>query len=152
MVELVIPPRYRSKVDQTQILNAVSTVFEMLQIPPETELTILITSDPRIKQLNNEFLGIPQPTDVLAFPSDSINPESGQPYLGDIAISLPTAELQATASGDSLADELILLLIHGILHLAGFDHGTPNEKAAMWEKQGELLQKMNIQIRELPEK
>lgn len=100
-----------------------------------TGLSVLITGDDEIRALNQEFLGIDEPTDVLSFPDagdDFVEGEVGPAMLGDIAISLPTAARQAEANEISIELELAHLLVHGILHLCGWDHvESPEAEAAM---------------------
>ena len=94
-------------------------------VPRGTALAILVTDDDEIRRMNREFLGLDEPTDVLSFPDeadDFVQGIAGDPFLGDIAISLPTAERQAAANAISLELELAHLLVHGILHLCGWDH------------------------------
>ncbi len=95
-------------------------------------LTILTTDDETLQDLNSRFLGIDAPTDVLAFPEAAEAPlgEGEAPSLGEIAISVPTAQQQAAELGHSLADEMAHLLTHGILHLCGYDHEGGGEEAA----------------------
>jgi probable rRNA maturation factor len=83
--------------------------------------TIAFVSDKRIRQLNRQFRGMDKETDVLSFPSDG--PDEN---LGDIAISLETAVSQAKENGLSLDDEIGQLILHGLLHLSGYDHETDN--------------------------
>ena len=101
-------------------------------VSPELTLTVLMTGDETLRALNRRFLGIDAPTDVLAFPEASEAPlaPDEQPSLGEIAISVPTAERQASALGHSLGDELAHLLVHGILHLCGYDHEDGDGEAA----------------------
>ncbi|MBE7519437.1 MAG: rRNA maturation RNase YbeY [Thermoflexaceae bacterium] len=90
-----------------------------------TALAVIITDDEEMRRMNREFLGIDEPTDVLSFPdeaNDFVQGVADEPLLGDIAIALPTAERQARAAGHPLAAELAHLLVHGILHLCGYDH------------------------------
>ncbi len=92
-----------------------------------TALAILITGDDEVQELNKRFLGIDEPTDVLSFPDDADDFVVGmavEPLLGDIAISLPTAKRQAEEGGHPLDAEMEHLLVHGILHLCGYDHVT----------------------------
>jgi probable rRNA maturation factor len=101
-----------------------------------TALAVRLVDDDEIRALNRQFLGVDEPTDVLSFPDagdeEFIVGEPGTPSLGDIAISLPTAERQANEAGHSLASELAHLLVHGILHLCGYDHVTgPEDEARM---------------------
>ena len=117
----------------------------------EPELSIVLTDDARLHELNREYLGIDAPTDVLSFPASETDPETGAPYLGDILISMPRAQAQATAAGHPLESEVQLLVVHGALHLLGHDHAQPEEKARMWKAQAEILEHLglgNIQVRE----
>ena len=95
-------------------------------------LTVLTTGDVTLQDLNQRFLGIDAPTDVLSFPEAAEAPpgEGEAPSLGDIAISVPTAVRQASELGHPLADEMAHLLVHGILHLCGYEHEGGGEEAA----------------------
>lgn len=95
-------------------------------------LTVLTTDDGTLRDLNLRFLGIDAPTDVLSFPEAAEAPlgEGEPPSLGDIAISVPTAVRQASELGHPLSDELSHLLVHGILHLCGYEHEAGGEEAA----------------------
>ncbi len=111
------------------------------------ELTILLTDDNRMAALNRTHLGIPDSTDVLAFPAgESAFVPEGPAYLGDIAISLPRATAQAAAAGHSPEQELQLLVVHGVLHLLGLDHGEPDDKARMWAAQESVLQSLGVRL------
>jgi rRNA maturation RNase YbeY len=108
-----------------------------------TSLAILIVGDDEIREMNHQFLGIDEPTDVLSFPDeadDFVQGLSEEQLLGDIAISLPTASRQAAAVGHSLDAELAHLLTHGILHLCGYDHvENPPEEARMRAREEHYL-------------
>ena len=95
-------------------------------------LTVLTTDDEALHDLNLRFLGIDASTDVLSFPEAAEAPlgEGEPPSLGDIAISVPTAIQQASELRHPLADELSHLLVHGILHLCGYEHEGGGEEAA----------------------
>jgi probable rRNA maturation factor len=110
-------------------------------------LTLLLTDDAQIQQLNRDFRGEDKPTDVLSFPAGATLPGMGEAvaYLGDIAISAPYAQRQAQAAGHPLTAELQLLAIHGVLHLLGYDHGEPEEKADMWAAQTAVLAALGLQ-------
>jgi len=114
-------------------------------------LTIVLTDDAQLHQLNRDYLGIDRPTDVLSFPASETDPETGDRYLGDILISIPRAQSQADAAGHALESEVQLLVVHGVLHLLGHDHAEPKEKAKMWKAQAEILATLglaNIKIQE----
>lgn len=109
------------------------------------ELTILLTDDNRMAALNRTHLGVLDSTDVLAFPTgESVSIPEGPGYLGDIAISLPRATAQAAAGGHSPEQELQLLVVHGVLHLLGHDHGEPDDKARMWTAQKAVLDGLGV--------
>jgi probable rRNA maturation factor len=115
------------------------------------DLSIVLTDNARLHELNLNYLGVDSPTDVLSFPASETDPETGARYLGDILISIPRAQAQAEAAGHPLESEVQLLVVHGVLHLLGHDHGEPEEKERMWKAQAEILESLglaNIQIRE----
>jgi len=117
----------------------------------ECDLSIVLTDDARLQQLNRDYLGIDAPTDVLSFPASETDPQTGARYIGDILISMPRAQSQADAAGHPLESEVQLLAVHGVLHLLGHDHANPDQKALMWRTQAEILESLglgNIQIRE----
>jgi probable rRNA maturation factor len=117
----------------------------------DSELSIVLTNEARLHELNLKYLGIDAPTDVLSFPAAETDPETGTRYIGDILISLPRAQSQADVAGHPLESEVQLLVVHGVLHLLGHDHADAGEKARMWKAQAEILAKLglgNIQIRE----
>lgn len=98
------------------------------------EVGVLVCSDETIRSLNRTYRGRDEPTDVLAFPVGETPPD-GPPYLGDIAISLDTARRQAAARRASEVNELRVLLLHGLLHLLGYDHERDQgEMAALEQK------------------
>ncbi len=115
------------------------------------DLSIVLTDDARLQELNRDYLGIDAPTDVLSFPASETDPETGARYIGDILISMPRAQTQADAAGHPVESEVQLLVVHGVLHLLGHDHADPNEKTRMWKAQAEILDTLglgDIQIRE----
>lgn len=105
----------------------------------ESELSILLTDDEEIRELNRQFRGVDEATDVLSFPAGP--PMPGQPpELGDLAISIDTARRVAAEEGRTLAAELSRYLAHGLLHLLGYDHERSEEEAReMARKEDELL-------------
>lgn len=113
-------------------------------VPVDVELTIVLSNDIQLRELNLQWMGINAPTDVLSFPSDENDPETGSRYLGDILISVETAARQAARAGHSVEAEAQLLTIHGILHLLGHDHAEEEEKARMWAAQAEILESLGL--------
>jgi probable rRNA maturation factor len=108
------------------------------------DMTIVLTDDAQLQELNREYLGVDAPTDVLSFPAAEADPETGAPYLGDILISIPRAMQQAEAAGHSIEAEVQLLVVHGTLHLLGHDHAKAQEKARMWKAQAEVMSKLGL--------
>jgi probable rRNA maturation factor len=106
---------------------------------PCAEVSVDLTGDQRIRQLNRQYRGLNNATDVLAFPMrEAEGPLSS--LLGDVVISIPTAARHAAESNRSLDEELVTLLIHGVLHLLGFDHErSPREADRMRRKEQEIL-------------
>jgi probable rRNA maturation factor len=117
----------------------------------EGDLSVVLSDDEQLQQLNRDYLGIDSATDVLSFPASETNPESGERYLGDILVSVPRASQQAAAAGHPLEAEVQLLIVHGVLHLLGYDHAEPQEKTRMWAAQADILGSLglgNITVRE----
>ena len=88
----------------------------------ESTATIAFVSDKKIRELNRQFRGVDKATDVLSFPADG----PGESDLGDIAVSVDTAATQAKENGLKLDEEIAQLILHGLLHLSGYDHETDN--------------------------
>jgi len=110
-----------------------------------TELTVLITDDERLRELNRRYRGVDSPTDVLAFGGRAegfVEAPGAAIYLGDVVISYPHVLAQAEEQGHSPERELALLVIHGVLHLLGYDHTTPEEEAIMWARQEAILREV----------
>ena len=106
----------------------------------DCEVSILLTDDAEIQVLNHQYRHIDGPTDVLAFAMrEGIGGDLNPQLLGDLVISVPTAQRQSIAHGHSLDIELAILSVHGTLHLLGYDHQTPEEAEIMFEKQETLL-------------
>jgi probable rRNA maturation factor len=115
------------------------------------DLSVVLTDDLQLQQLNREYLGVDAPTDVLSFPAAETDPESGTAYLGDILISVPRATEQARTANHPLQSEVQLLVVHGVLHLLGHDHAEAEEKSRMWAAQTAILESIGlvgIEIRE----
>lgn len=112
----------------------------------EVSLTILLTGDEQVRDLNRQYLGIDEPTDVLSFPADYTDPDTNVPYLGDVIISCSQAQVQAANGGHSLEEEMQLLVVHGVLHLLGYDHMFADEKERMWSIQSEILRSVGCSI------
>jgi probable rRNA maturation factor len=118
-------------VETRRLVELAETVLAGEAVDEGTGLAILITDDEEMRSMNREFLGIDEPTDVLSFPDEAgtfVRGMADQPFLGDIAIGLSVAQRQAAELGHGLEQELGHLLVHGILHLCGYDHVEGGEE------------------------
>lgn len=134
-------------VDVRLLEQAAEQTLALAGADPSAGLSLVISDDAQLHELNRQFLGIDAPTDVLSFPDGDLDPETGAVYLGDILISLPRAAAQAAAGGHPLAEELQLLVVHGVLHLLGHDHAEEDQKAAMWAAQAQVLERLGVGLR-----
>jgi len=101
----------------------------------EKEISVLLVDDERMRELNKQYRGQDRATDVLSFPQNTGEEKGLNPHLlGDVVISIVTARRQSAEHGLSLEEELVLLLIHGILHLLGFDHERSDEEARLMKE------------------
>jgi len=138
-IELQIEPEFEASTPAEKIAQAAAAAVAEILSDLNIGMTIVITTDEQLQKLNLEYLEIDAPTDVLSFPADEIDPDTGERYLGDILISLPKAQRQAEQGGHTLAEELQLLTVHGTLHLNGYDHLEETDKAEMWAVQAKIL-------------
>lgn len=102
-------------------------------------VTVRITGDRELRRLNRQFMGDDHATDVLSFPA-------GDGYLGDLAISWPAVERQALEHGHPVESELALLCVHGLLHLAGWDHASARDETEMWRVTRECLAAAGVSL------
>jgi probable rRNA maturation factor len=127
----------------SQIMSAAVATLIHEGINEPVELTILLTGDERIRELNRQYSGEDKVTDALSFPAGDPMP-GAESYIGDIVISVPTAVLQALTARHPISDEMSLLTIHAILHLLGHDHADADGKRVMWSRQNKILAKLGI--------
>jgi probable rRNA maturation factor len=131
-------------VDEKSLIELSQFVLDALQVHQLAELSVMIVDEPTMTHLHEHFMGEPGPTDVLAFPMDELRPvpedEEQEPgLLGDVVLCPGVAAAQASATGHSRDDEMNLLCTHGILHLLGYDHHSPDEEREMFGQQARLL-------------
>ncbi len=123
------------KDEKKNIRSTVLKIFTILVQPKDSEICISFVDDETISELNNTYRNINRATDVLSFPQDG--PDFS--ILGDIVISVDTAKSHAVIYKNTYEFEIKKLLVHGILHLLGFDHKKKKETMIMREKEKELL-------------
>jgi probable rRNA maturation factor len=133
-------------VDETALAGVCRYVLDAMEVSPLAELSVLCVDVDYMATLHERWMGEKGPTDVLAFPMDDLDtkrpddPEPGPALLGDVVLCPAVAVRQARAAGHSMADELLLLATHGVLHLLGYDHMEPDEEKEMFGLQGKLLE------------
>ena len=128
-------------VDQDRLTALAAHALESEDVDDSAELSILFVSSGHMRKLNSHFAGNDHATDVLAFPmmeGDSDEDEEG-PLLGDVVVCPEVAEGNARRLGHSLDDELAVLVVHGTLHLLGYDHQGVKDKETMERRQSEIL-------------
>jgi probable rRNA maturation factor len=113
-------------------------------------LTVLVVDAAESARLHLEHFADPDATDVMTFPDGSEDPESGLTLLGDLAVCADVAQREAAERGRSPRDELTLYVLHGLLHLLGYDDVDAGDQREMWQTQRRLLAPLGIVIEEDP--
>ena len=131
-------------VDTVEVADLARFVLDSLRVHPLAELSVLMIDTEAMARLHVQWMDEPGPTDVMSFPMDQLRPgrEGGtsEPgLLGDVVVCPQVAAQQAAASGHATADEVLLLVTHGILHLLGYDHAEPDEEREMFTLQRRLV-------------
>ncbi|WP_375474581.1 rRNA maturation RNase YbeY [uncultured Jatrophihabitans sp.] len=141
-------------VDEPALVQLGRFVLDGLRIDPLAEVSVLLVDVDTMAALHKQWMDLPGPTDVMAFPMDAadgpaerFDPSAppgtdenpGAAILGDVVLCPTVAADQAASAGHSTEGELQLLCAHGILHLLGYDHGEPDEEREMFELQARLL-------------
>lgn len=141
---------------QALIQKVINASLDYVECPYEVEVSVLLTDNAAIHEINLENREVDAPTDVLSFPNaeyeepadfdtleeeqpEVFHPESGELMLGDIVISVEKVQAQAKEYGHSEERELGFLVAHSILHLCGFDHMEPKDQELMEQKQREIM-------------
>ena len=125
--------------------TAIQVVLERHNQSADTEMSVLLADNQTIQQLNRQFRNIDAPTDVLSFPSAVLPDEIEEvPYLGDLVIAVPYAQTQADQEDVAFNHLLQLLVVHGTLHLLGYDHDKDENRQMMWAEQAQCLDQLQI--------
>ncbi|MFN2305188.1 MAG: rRNA maturation RNase YbeY [Anaerolineales bacterium] len=138
MIQIQNDSNLHRDINEKLLKSAIQTTLSEFK-QTEVDLTLRLTNDAEMLPLNRTFRGIDLTTDVLSFNQDFTDPETGRFYLGDIIISIERALEQAPKQDHTLNEECTYLAIHGILHLLGFDHDTPQKTAEMWKIQENIF-------------
>jgi probable rRNA maturation factor len=141
-------------IDEAALVELSRFVLDAMDVSPLAELSIVLVDADAMSALHSQWMDLPGPTDVMAFPMDAadgpldrLDPSAppptdegtGDAMLGDVVLCPAVAAEQARAAGHSVESELHLLCTHGILHLLGYDHGEPEEEREMFELQARIL-------------
>ena len=138
--------------------NIAEQVLEAQEAGSDVEMGLVITSQEKVQELNRNYLGRDEPTDVLAFymvpPAEAtvgelppfITPPDGMLHLGEVIISYPQAALQAEEQRHTIKKEIAILIIHGVLHLLGYDHEEPEQERQMSAREAEILSRIEARL------
>lgn len=152
-VSIKIDRAFKAKIKATWVEKIVKRILIMACIDGIVELSIVFTDNEKIQDLNKRYRNMDNPTDVLAFQMHSddqngkiafITPPDNIHHLGEVVISYPQAVRQARDYGHDITHEVKILLIHGILHLLGYDHRLSAEEEIMRSKETEILEKLAV--------
>ena len=146
-MEIYLDNRQSIPIDHEVWRERLVLLMRLEGLPETAELSVTWVDDQAIHVLNLEHRGVDRPTDVLSFPQfepDETVPEDLPYPLGDLVVSLETARRQAKEYGHSEDREIAFLLVHGFLHLLGYDHETAEEEAEMRARQRELLERLGL--------
>ena len=142
-VAISVEPVFQDSASEQDLVHLAGRVLASEGVEPGAELSVLITDDETIRGLNQRFRDVDEPTDVLSFELEGneafATPQESHRQLGEVVISFPTALRQAEEAGRAIDRELLHLLVHGILHILGHDHETPDEAREMHAKEENLL-------------
>ena len=149
-IEISVEEEFRELVNEDWAKKIAQRVLKAEGIASPYEVSLVFTDSEVVQKLNRDYRGVDEPTDVLAFymlpqkeaDSSFALPPDGVTRLGEVIISYPQAAEQAKEQGHSLEKELALLIIHGILHLLGYDHEKPEDESRMRAREKELLEEI----------
>ena len=148
-IHLRVDPPFSRKVKRANLRQAVQAAFVSAGEQRSGELTVVVTDDAQIHALNRAYRNVDAPTDVLSFADAGavqqfVSSPAARVYFGDVVLSYPRALEQAAAYGHAVDEEISLLVVHGVLHLLGYDHEQASDKDRMWRLQGVALASVGI--------
>ncbi len=152
-IGISVEEEFKGLVDKDWARKIAQQVLKAENVTPPYDVSIIFTDSETVQRLNRDYRGVDEPTDVIAFymlpqketGSTFVLPPDGVTRLGEIIISYPQAAEQAGEQGNTVVQELALLIVHGILHLLGYDHEQPEEEKRMRQREQELLGKCQLQ-------
>lgn len=151
MIIVKVDDSFASNVDKAKLQLTAQATLNYQEKYSEADLSIVITDNEQIQALNQKFRGVDSSTDVLSFPADFVDPDTLNTYLGDVIISYPFCLEQAQSANHSVDHEIAILVVHGVLHLMGYDHIHTQDKKHMWSLQANILERLGYKDIKLPD-
>jgi probable rRNA maturation factor len=149
-VVLQVEEEYEAKVEAEALRRSAVAVLAHERVALPCEIAVVVSGQDTMRDLNRRFRGIDMPTDVLSFPNEPRGPFAGlvvsPQYLGDVVISFSQAQSQARDAGHEVGAELVLLVVHGVLHLLGYDDAEPADRERMWAAQRTILHALGVEV------
>ncbi|MQF48513.1 rRNA maturation RNase YbeY [SAR202 cluster bacterium AC-647-N09_OGT_505m] len=155
-IEVQVFPAFAGRLSKAWLRKVAEEALDIQDEVISPTVSLVIADDETVHNLNMEYRGLDETTDVLAFPlwtsTESANlnadgfflpPEETAP-LGEIVISYPQAARQAQEGKRPIRAEMALLIVHGVLHLLGYDHANPRQESHMWARQDEVLERIPL--------
>jgi probable rRNA maturation factor len=147
-VNVLVDKEFKRLLTTAWLRNAAGQVLIEENAKPMVEVGLVITRQDKIQELNRRYLDEDRPTDVLSFPMFEtkfdedcfVSPPDGTLRIGEVIISYPQAKKQAREHGHRVKKEVAILIIHGVLHLLGYDHDTTPHKRVMRKREMDILQ------------
>ena len=144
MIEVNDESGYTPAIDVQEISELASWVLEQMRVHPGADLNVVFVDEASMADLHLRWMDLEGPTDVMSFPMDELRPappgvEPKEGILGDIVVCPEVAGVQARKAGHAPMEEILLLVTHGMLHLLGYDHATPEQRAEMFALQRQLV-------------
>ena len=151
-INVLVDEEFAGSFEVSWLRHVVEQVLTAEEADADSELSLVITNQEKIRQLNRDYRGKDAPTDVLSFAmlrgasadrenamAPFVTPPDGQSHLGEVIISCPQAVIQAEEYGHSVEKEITRLIIHGVLHLLGYDHAEPDPERQMRVREAAVL-------------
>ena len=149
IINIDVDPKFAGCINSRWLKKLVGRALELQGCDTRSEVSLMITGQHRIHELNRIFLEEDRPTDVLSFPmleaskmNDFILPPDGITHLGEVIVSYPQAVLQADDHGHTVETEMSILVVHGLLHLLGFDHAGARDAKKMKTRETYILKEL----------
>lgn len=138
--------KFNFAIDCKALTEAAACVLRQQNAPEDSTITIVLTTNDEVRELNRIYRDVDTPTDVLSFPAEAppMPMPDEPPYIGDTIIAYPYAAQQAAQANQDLTKSLMLLVVHSTLHLLGYDHNTPETRDMMWTQQAAALEVLGV--------